>query len=486
MTDLDGLLVLLLVFLTLYVCSAAHALFKEKPVADGDSDCRRKHFLPFSVKELCCSLEEECDWTLHKLAEKLNLIFLVQFSLLKKSLMDDCECFNPDSGIACNLPQSKLDMLQRRFVSNLAVVLSKANFETLSKADSKRAAWKSFSGESPVEPEWLKLEPLFEPYLNNHQRLDASAPSFVSRLWMFHRGNGRAFQRGFFLEKKLSLLLSQLAHNAFSSRICEKKERIAKLKRSGTRSHWDRNQVIENDELPGLETIVASLGWRSLFRQSTIQDRTFSDVVTCFKRKNSKEIVVQLFRNVAKLDLNMLYPCNKAILGTADKVYMSISCIVCVLCSFRAVFFGAGLFCMLFVLFLVVHYVRLHAYEMQSVLFCSEKLSCVNQGALNFLVQQVVEQEVKEALLGFVVLLWLKPRRRTAQALSAAIQSVLDRMSRKYGKVEVDFETEDALSKLFTLKLVCKSADGLLESKTMDDGMDELDCQLRQLMFKVK
>ncbi len=62
----------------------------------------------------------------------------------------------------------------------------------------------------PIEPEWLKLEPLFQRYMAAHPEWAEEAFDNSKRLWVFHRGVGVASFRGTLFLQKLDALLFRM------------------------------------------------------------------------------------------------------------------------------------------------------------------------------------------------------------------------------------------------------------------------------------
>jgi hypothetical protein len=506
MSDLEALLLFLLVALVLFVCSTVSRVVEEAPFVSPEvlHHVKQRHFIQFSLKKLIDGLEEDV-WVqqitrgegLRPLTKQLEMIFVARFAFLKKVVQEDFELFDPDCETGTCLPISKIEQLQNRFISNLAHVLEKANFERLSKESSEAASAQSFFGTNPVEPEWLKLEPVFRPYLERHPFLSITDPPFSSRMWIFHRGCGISKQTGFFLGRKLEILFASLTRRLFLKKRGSDSsiKRITKLKSAGNRSLMLNGYLRARTLNISIDTIVASTGWKSLWQVSSVQDLMFTDVVMVYRNKDKEKtgssahsFSLQVFRNFPKSDLNMLYPCNKALLSTVDKVVLSVTGIVCILCFFYTAVFGIGLFCVILGVLFVMNHIRLRTCKLQITSLLYDKLQDTGNGALIYLVEQVVEQEVKEAFLGYVFLLMIEPESRTKMGLHDAVQSYMDKLSRKQDTCQsVLFETDDALKKLLELGIVCQDSDtGLLEPQSFYDCLEKLDCQWRGMLKKAK
>lgn len=183
-------------------------------------DTSHMHHIPFSVAQVLATLlgtlnagerpprDQIQMWK--EFGLKVDLVFTARYHLLKKSLIEDFEPFDPNLGAPTDLPAPKVNLLEDRFFSNMREMLAKANFRMLGREEAETATSHDFLNTVPIEPEWLKLDPVFQRYMEAHPDLAAQVPNFASRLWIFHRGVGLAKFNGIVPMQAVDLLLLSL------------------------------------------------------------------------------------------------------------------------------------------------------------------------------------------------------------------------------------------------------------------------------------
>ena len=94
-----------------------------------------------------------------------------------------------------------------------------------------------------------------------------------------------------------------------------------------------------------------------------------------------------------------------------------------------------------------------------------------NAAVLNMIVDLGEEQEVKEALLAYTFLLVEKDKGYDEERLDDRIEKwLLDTFSR-----DIDFEVDDALAKLGSMRLLHTAEDGTLSVTSIDESLSILD-----------
>lgn len=100
-----------------------------------------------------------------------ELVFSARYHLLKASLLEDYEPFDPNRELPSELPDSKIAPLEDRFLSNFRYTMEKANFSMLTGEEMDTASSSNFLNTVPIVPEWLKMDPLFQRYMELHPEL---------------------------------------------------------------------------------------------------------------------------------------------------------------------------------------------------------------------------------------------------------------------------------------------------------------------------
>ena len=94
-----------------------------------------------------------------------------------------------------------------------------------------------------------------------------------------------------------------------------------------------------------------------------------------------------------------------------------------------------------------------------------------NAAVLNMIVDLGEEQEVKEALLAYAFIISDNDMKYTEESLDISIE---DWLQDTFG-FDIDFEVDDALSKLEDMKLLNRTEDGFLSVLSIQDTLAILD-----------
>ena len=274
------------------------------------------HYIPFTLIQLTNALlgsDPEAGKTAalwKEFNKKVELVFMARYHLLKAALLDDFEPFDPNRDVPCDLPDSKLQMLEDRFFSNYRHMLEKGNFEMLRQEEYETASSHDFLNTVPIEPELLKMDPVFQRYMEAHPDLAEVVFEGSNRLWIFHRGVGVAKFKGILLLQKLDALLFRIFGRCCGKR--KSKDTFAK------EAEAKELAVNPSEQQAGVERIsVRSLtekqGWGSLFKSSQIQEPTFKEIVLAYRinqardpyygSENKHAINVKIFRDIPFADL---------------------------------------------------------------------------------------------------------------------------------------------------------------------------------------
>ncbi len=285
-------------------------------------------------------------------------------------------------------------------------MMSKGNYDMLSQKECDMAKASNFLNTVPIVPEWLKMDPVFQRYMEAH--LDWAPQCFdgVKRMWIFHRGVGVATFTGTLFLQKLDALLFRMF-----GRCCGKKAKKNKAKDEAPAAS------VAPKRGPGVErvsirSIAAKHGWGSLLKSQTIQEPTYKEVVVAYRINQRRDplfgsgnphgIHVKVFRDIPHADLEVCYPCKTTTLRPLDVVK----------------FAGAGIFGLLSILMQrkageMVGYSALTGfvtlavsvlfdyqyhqtvYEQTTLRDLYSKSKDSDNGALTYLMEQVGLQEVK-------------------------------------------------------------------------------------------
>lgn len=258
------------------------------------------------------------------------------------------------------------------------------------------------------------------------------------------------------------------------------------------------------------ETIKTWFG----LRQITIQFRHYDRVVVYLKSSKTLElaspslkdesngILLKLFQNVPKADLEMLFPNTQVRMRLSDKLFIGIPALISggivistklgasllVIISLASYWFGAtqqevsiskaeilALLAGLGALagYLWKQYSNFKNRKLRFLQSLTQNLYFKNldnsEGVFHRLIDEAEEEEVKEALLAYYFLI------QNQQGLSKAdLDKTIEQWILKKKNCKLNFEIDDALNKLLVLNLVTEK-EGILQAASLSDALTNLD-----------
>ena len=225
--------------------------------------------------------------------------------------------------------------------------------------------------------------------------------------------------------------------------------------------------------------------WRTLWRPVPVPMWIFSRVAILVRQKNSKDgdiVLLKLFKEIVIEDLKMTWPNIRVLMRPVDRAMIAASAL-------------GGIFTPLWKLLVAV---TLSPYVVATVVFgclsamvraiwgffsCKENYVKTlthnlyyqnlgnNLSALARLIETAEAEELKEALLAYYLLYTERDRDYTAQQLDRRIEQWL---AEQFSLPHVDFEIEDALSKLAAKGLAVVRQDGQYVAPSAQAGETEL------------
>lgn len=264
----------------------------------------------------------------------------------------------------------------------------------------------------------------------------------------------------------------------------------------GGSSAWGVNLAVDFDVFERLEIYARGdvlvdrrkRGWRGRFRHEHVQVEIWQRLVIIFRLRDqcsfgryvdTDDVYMKIFKEIPKLDLEMLLPGTKVQMTTLDRAKILLPTLSGLGMAVWKVLQGAvlvaaaGVYGILTVLGLVGGTIGYGVRSFYGYLRTKEKyqLSLTeslyyqnldnNAGVLFRLLDEAEEQEHREVLLGYYFLWSAAPAAGwTEKELDQAIEAWL---AGKIGRA-IDFEVGDSLEKLERMQLVQRFADGRLRA----------------------
>jgi hypothetical protein len=240
-------------------------------------------------------------------------------------------------------------------------------------------------------------------------------------------------------------------------------------------------------------------GWRSWYRTEVVDVPVYQRLVVIFRlhsyhtiddHLDGETVHIKIFKNIPKVDLEMLLPGGRVKMTLADQSRILLPTVSGVAITGWKLFQGAvvvavtGVYGLLTYIGLIVATLGYGVRSFFGYLRTQQKyqLSLTrnlyyqnldnNAGVLFRLLDEAEEQECREAILAYFFL-WRHADESgwTSERLDAEIESFLTRET----NVSIDFEIGDALDKLKRLGLVAAFDDGALRAAPIEQALELLD-----------
>lgn len=259
---------------------------------------------------------------------------------------------------------------------------------------------------------------------------------------------------------------------------------------------FDRLEVFARGDVVGQRT---RRRWQNLFRPEEISVPIYQRLVLILRLRESKQlcefvdtesVYIKLFKDIPKLDLEMLLPGTRVQLSVFDRGKILLPTLSGVAMTVWKLLQGAltialsGLYGTLAFLGLVGGTVGYGLRSFYGYMQTKQKYQLNltqslyyqnldnNAGALFRLLNEAEEQEFREAALAYFLLLCRAGRDGwSRERLDDEIEGFLQQRA----NIHIDFEIGDAVSKLIRFKLVYQLKDGVLRAVPLRDALEALD-----------
>jgi hypothetical protein len=255
---------------------------------------------------------------------------------------------------------------------------------------------------------------------------------------------------------------------------------------------FDRLEIYSRGEVIGTQQ---RRNWKRLYRVEHVQVPVFQRLVIIFRLRpghvtrklDTQDVFIKLFKDIPKMDLEMLLPGTRVKMSLLDRIKIMMPTLSGLAVSAFKAFKGAllaaaaGIYGILALLGVTLGYgVKSFFGYLQTKqkyqLNLTESLYYQNldnnAGVVCRLLDEAEEQENREAVLAWFFL-WrhANPRGTLADTLDRHIETFL---AEALGR-PIDFEVDDALSKLLRLGLAHQGTDGRYSSVPLAAALENLD-----------
>ncbi|KAL0014683.1 hypothetical protein SO802_001752 [Lithocarpus litseifolius] len=411
-----------------------------------------------------------------KLCKRVEYTIRAWYLLQFEDLMQLYSLFDPVHG-AQKLEQQKLspeeiDSLEQNFLTYLLQVMDKSNFKIATEEEINIAISGQYLLNLPITVDESKLDKkILKKFFTEHHY--ENLPNFVDKYIIFRRGIGIDRTTDFFFLEKVDMIIGRFWGYLLRLTRLEKL-----LKRSSGQHKKDPKKqddicpeadaedlIVERIRLENME-----LSFRNLLGKITIQEPTFDRIIVVYRRESTKSktergIYVKHFKNIPMADMEIVLPEKKNPgLTPMDWVKFLVSAVVGLVAVFSSLEMPkADMWVMFAVLSTVIGYcaktyftfqANMAAYQNLITQSMYDKQLDSGKGTLLHLCDDVIQQEVKEVIISFFVL--MEQGKATRQDLDLRCEELI---KEEFG-VSCNFDVDDAVHKLEQLGIVARDSIG--------------------------
>ncbi|KAI3862669.1 hypothetical protein MKW92_005820 [Papaver armeniacum] len=412
-----------------------------------------------------------------KLCKRVEYTIRAWYLLQFEDLMQLYSLFDPVHGAQKleqqNLSSAEIDVLEQNFLTYLFEVMSKSNFKVTTDEEIEIAHSGQYLLNLPIKVDESKLDKkLLKRYFEEHHH--ENLPEFADKYIIFRRGIGIDRTTDYFFMEKVDMLISRLWRGLL---------RITRLQRFFVRkpSIKTKKEPKETDELipdgdpddlfvERIRIENLQISTRNMLNKITIQEPTFDRMIVVYRQASSKTkeergIFIKHFRNIPMADMELVLPEKKnPSLTPMDWVQFLVSAVIGLVTLVGtiespkndfwvmvAIISALGGYC---AKIYFTFQANMAAYQNLITKSMYNKQLDSGKGTLLHLCDDVIQQEVKEVILAFFIL--MEQGKATREDLDLRCEELI---KEEFGE-NCNFDVDDAVQKLEKLGIVSRDTIG--------------------------
>ncbi|XP_027153800.1 uncharacterized protein LOC113753760 isoform X2 [Coffea eugenioides] len=405
-----------------------------------------------------------------KLCKRVEYTIRAWYLLQFEDLMQLYSLFDPVHGAQKlqqqNLSLDEIDILEQNFLTYLFQVMEKSNFKIATDDEIDIAHSGQYLLNLPITVDESKLDKkLLKRYFEEHHR--ENLPDFADKYVIFRRGIGIDQTTDYFFLEKVDMIIARLwtwflrktrLERLFSRRSVSRQKSDQKKSDEKTADNEEDCIFVERIRLENME-----ISFRSLLSKITIQEPTFDRIIVIYRQagtqlKPERGIFVKHFKNIPMADMEIVLPEKKnPSLTPMDWVKFLISAVVGLVAVVGSLEVPkADLWVIFAIKLLELFSFQQNMATYQSLITQSmyDKQLDSGKGTLLHLCDDVIQQEVKEVIISFFIL--MEQGKATLQDLDLRCEELI---KDEFGET-CNFDVNDAVQKLEKLGIVARDTIG--------------------------
>nr|DAD30390.1 TPA_asm: hypothetical protein HUJ06_009241 [Nelumbo nucifera] len=438
-----------------------------------------------------------------KLCKKVEYIIRAWYLLQFEDLMQLYSLFDPVHGsknlVQQNLSSKEIDDLEQNFLTYLFQVMDKSNFKITTNEEIEIAQSGQYLLNLPITVDESKLDKkLLKRFFYEHPH--ENLPEFADKYIIFRRGTGIDSTTDYFFMEKVDMIIARLwAWILKVTRLeCILSRKLSSRQSKDPKKNDEIITELEQEELNferiRIENMELSI--HNLLSKITIQEPTFDRIIVVYrqantKTKNERGIYVKHFKNIPMADMEIVLPEKKnPTLTPMDWVQFISSAIIGLVTLVGSLEKPkADIWVIIAILSGLIGYCAKIYFTFQQNMATYQNLITQSmydkqldsgRGTLLHLCDDVIQQEVKEVIISFFIL--MEQGKSTRQDLDHRCEELIQE---EFGE-KCNFDVDDAVQKLEKLGIVARDGIGRYYCVGLKRANEIIGTTTEELVLKAK
>ncbi|KAF8400090.1 hypothetical protein HHK36_015965 [Tetracentron sinense] len=436
-----------------------------------------------------------------KLCKRVEYTIRAWYLLQFEDLMQLYSLFNPIDGDQKlehqNLSPKDIDVLEQNFLTYLFEVMDKSNFKITTDDEIGVALSGKYLLNLPITVDESKLDKkLLGMYFAEHHY--ENLPNFIDKYIIFRRGIGIDYTTDYFFMEKMDILITRLW--AWLLRVTRLQGILSKTQSARQSNHPKKTDIIipepEQVELERIRIENMEFSMFNLLSKITVQEHTFDRMIVVYRRastqtKMERGIHVKHFNNIPMADMEIVLPEKKnPSLTPMDWVKFLVSAVLGLFALVRSLEMPkADIWVMIAILSGLIGYCakiyitfqqKMATYQNLITQSMYDKQLDSGRGTLLHLCDDVIQQEVKEVIISFFIL--MEQGNATKKDLDLRCEKLI---KEKFDKT-CNFDVDDAIQKLEKLGIVAQDTSGRYYCVGLKRANEIIGTTTEELVLKAK
>ncbi|KAL1539935.1 hypothetical protein AAHA92_24359 [Salvia divinorum] len=438
-----------------------------------------------------------------KLCKRVEYTIRAWYMLQFEDLMQLYSLFDPVYGTQKleqqDLSSNEIDTLEQNFLRYLFQIMEKSNFKIATDEEIDVAHSGQYLLNLPITVDESKLDnKALKRFFESHPH--ENLPDFADKYVIFRRGIGIDKTTDYFVMEKVDAIIARVwawimrktrLEKVFSRRTSSRQKKDPKKDEEFISETEDHELYVERIRLENME-----LSFKNLLSKNTIQEPTFDRIIVVYRRASSKTkaergIYVKHFKNIPMADMEIVLPEKKnPSLTPMDWVKFLVSAVVGLVAVIGSVEMPkADLWVMFAILSTVLGYCAKIYFTFQQNMATYQNLITQSmydkqldsgRGTLLHLCDDVIQQEVKEVIICFFIL--MEQGKATLEDLDHQCEELI---TDEFGE-RCNFDVDDAVHKLEKLGIVSQDTIGRYYCVGLKRANEIIGTTTEELVLKAK